>query len=224
MRILIVEDDHKVANSMKKGLEQESYAVDVLYDGSEVLDYVVSTQYDLIVLDRMLPGMDGLKICQDIRRKNLHMPVLMLTARGQVEDRVEGLDSGADDYVVKPFSFSELVARIRALLRRSPTTEQTILKIADLELNPQSFLVNRQGKNIKLSSKEFALLEYLMRHPQQIISKDRIIDHVWNYEANVMPNSVEVYIRRLRQKIDQPFKSKPLLHTLRGFGYKIGEH
>lgn len=222
MRILVVEDDHKVANSIKKGLEQESFATDVVYDGKEAMDYIEATAYDLIVLDRMLPGMDGIEICRQVRKRNLHMPILMLTARGLVEDRVDGLDSGADDYVVKPFSFSELVARIRALLRRNPSVDQTILKVSNLELNPQTFTVIRQGKAIQLSGKEFALLEYLMRHPNQIITKDRIIEHVWNYDADVLPNSVEVYMRRLRQKVDQPF-SKQLLHTLRGFGYKIGE-
>lgn len=224
MRILVVEDEHRIASTIKKGLEQEKYAVDVCFNGTNGLDLALTEDYDVIILDRMLPEMDGLKICKDLRGKNIHTPILMLTARGQIEDKVEGLDSGADDYLTKPFSFEELLARIRALSRRPKNSTETILSVADLTLDPKTYIVTRQKKPIHLSGKEFALLEYLMRNKNTIVSKDQIVSHVWNYDADILPNTVEVYIRNLRTKIDRPFKdNKPLLHTARGFGYKIGE-
>ncbi|MCL5090914.1 MAG: response regulator transcription factor [Patescibacteria group bacterium] len=223
MRILVIEDEHRIANSIKKGLEQERYAVDVAYSGDKGFDLASTEEYDLIILDLMLPQMDGLKICQELRLKNIHTPILILTAKSQVQDKVEGLNSGADDYLTKPFSFEELVARIRALVRRPKNSLDSLLVVADLKLDTINFFTQRSGQEIKLSSKEFSLLEYLMRHGNQILTKEQIIAHVWNYEADILPNTVEVYIRNLRRKIDLPFKNKkPLIQTIRGFGYKIG--
>ena len=223
MRILVVEDEHRIANTIKKGLEQERYAVDVCFDGAVGLDLASEGVYDLIVLDLMLPQIDGLIICKELRKKHIHTPILMLTAKGQVRDRVEGLDAGADDYLTKPFSFEELLARTRALARRPRSSLEEILKVEELSLDTKQFLVHRSGKLIQLSSKEFSLLEFLMRHPGKILTKEEIINHVWNYDADVLPNTVEVYIRNLRNKIDRPFGNKKLLiTTVRGFGYKIG--
>lgn len=224
MRILVVEDEHKIANSIKKGLEQEFYAVDVAYDGIEGYDLASTEEYDVIVLDLMLPGMDGMEICCKLRTEKNHTPILILTAKGQLEDKVNGLNSGADDYLVKPFAFEELLARIRALIRRPKKAAATILVYDDLSINTLNYEVKRGDKLINLSNKEFALLEYLMRHPRQIFTKDQIIGHVWNYDADVLPNTVEVYIGYLRNKIDRPFSNKPaLIHTVRGFGYKISD-
>ncbi|RJQ36978.1 DNA-binding response regulator [Candidatus Microgenomates bacterium] len=223
MRILIIEDEHKIANSIKQGLEQELYAVDVIYDGAKGCDFAVSEDHDLIVLDLLLPSMDGIQICSQLRKTGKHTPILILTAKGEIEDRVKGLDAGADDYLVKPFAFEELLARIRALTRRPKKTHQTILKINNLTLNTLTYEVKRKSKIIPLSSREYSLLEYLLRHPNKTLTKDQIINHVWNYDANILPNTVEVYIGYLRNKIDKPFKeSKPLIQTIRGFGYKIG--
>lgn len=223
MKILVVEDEHKIANALKQGLEQELYAVDIAYDGVSGYDLAVSEEYDVIILDRLLPGLEGSEICRKLRKANKHMPVLMLTAKGQIEDRVEGLDAGADDYLMKPFAFEELLARIRALSRRPKVTLDAVLKLDDLSLNTLTYEVKRMEMHIKLSNKEFSLLEYLMRHPRQILSKERITSHVWNYESNILPNTIEVYIGYLRNKIDKPFPKKPkLIHTVRGFGYKIG--
>jgi DNA-binding response OmpR family regulator len=222
MRILVVEDEHRIAGNIKKGLEQERYAVDVAYDGTSGFDMADSEEYDLLILDLMLPGMDGLSITKKLREKNNHTPILVLTAKGQIQDKVEGLDSGADDYLTKPFSFEELLARIRALARRPAVTLSTALTVGDLQLDPVSFEVKRGEHNIPLSSKEFSLLEYLMRHQGQIVTKEQIINHVWDYDADVLPNTVEVYIRNLRNKIDLPYKnSEQLIKTVRGFGYRI---
>lgn len=231
MRILVVEDEHRIANTIKKGLEQERYAVDVAYNGVDGFDLVTTEDYDLIILDLMLVGMDGLDICRQLREKQIHTPILILTAKGQIQDKVEGLDSGADDYLTKPFSFEELLARIRALSRRPQKTIDSTLIVADLTLDPKLFEVKRRETRIQLSNKEFSLLEYLMRHAHQVLTKEQIINHVWNYDADILPNTIEVYIRNLRNKIDKPFKNlpgrpagkKPLIHTIRGFGYKIGD-
>lgn len=223
MRILIVEDEHKIANAIQKGLKQESYAVDVAYDGTTGYDLASTEDYDVIVLDRLLPGIEGLEICRLLRKNAIHTPILLLTAKGQVSDRVDGLEKGADDYLVKPFAFEELLARIKALSRRPKKTLHTVLHVEDLFLNTSTYEVKRSDTPLKLSSKEFALLEYLMRHPSLILSKEQIINHVWNYDANILPNTVEVYMGYLRNKIDKPFKDKPnLIHTVRGFGYKMG--
>jgi len=221
MRILIVEDEHKIANSIKKALEHENYAVDVAYDGEQGLDMALTEEYDVMILDILLPKLNGKQLCQKLRAENIHTPILMLTALGQVDDKVESLDMGADDYMVKPFALVELFARIRALIRRPKNTTSSTLKISDLSLDTKTFEVKRSDKPIRLSSKEFALLEYLLRHPNLVITKDQIIQHVWDYDADVLPNSVEVYIKHLRDKIDAPFPGQELIHTVRGFGYKI---
>jgi len=222
MRILIVEDEHRIANSIKKGLEQEKYAVDVAYTGNEGYDLAATEDYDLIILDLMLPEMDGITICRKLRSQKIHTPILILTAKGQISDKIAGLDTGADDYLTKPFSFEELLARMRALFRRPKIALNQILNIRDLSLDVKLFQVKRNNVSIHLSSKEFALLEYLMRNADKIVTKDQIINHVWDYDANILPNTVEVYIRNLRNKIDAPFKNeKPLINTIRGFGYKI---
>lgn len=223
MRILVVEDEHKIAASIKKGLEQESYAVDTVHNGIQGYDFALVEEYDLIILDRLLPGMDGLRICKKLREQQVHTPIIMLTAKGQIEDRVEGLDTGADDYLTKPFAFSELLARIRALIRRPKQFAGTTLQVSNLLLNPSTYEVTRANNRIILSQKEYTLLEYLMRHKEKIVSKDQIINHVWDYNDDVLPNSVEVYIKHLREKIDKPYPTHPLIHTIRGFGYKIAE-
>lgn len=220
MRVLVVEDEHRIANTIKKGLEQERYAVDVAYDGNEGWDLASGEQYDAIILDLMLPGMSGIDICKNLRGQDIHTPILMLTAKGQIQDKVTGLDAGADDYLTKPFAFAELVARLRALVRRPKNSAATVLEIEDLKLDPKNFWVKRGGLQIKLSSREFSLLEYLMRNPKTILSKEQIIAHVWNYDADVLPNTVEVYIRNIRNKIDKG--NKAIIHTIRGFGYQLG--
>lgn len=223
MRILVVEDEHRIANSIKKGLEQEGYAVDVCYNGDDGFDLASTEDYDLIILDLMLPGMDGVTLCRELRKDKIHTPVLMLTAKGQVHDKVKGLDSGADDYLTKPFSFEELVARVRALARRPKTALSNVLSVSGLRLDTKSFQVSLRGKTIELTVKEFSLLEYLVRNAGKIVSKDQIIAHVWNYDADILPNTVEVYIKNLRNKVGTPTKNrKPLIQTVRGFGYKIG--
>lgn len=222
MRILIIEDDHKIANAVKKGLEQEAFAADVSFDGRDGLASAMTTDYDLIVLDRMLPETDGIRICRALRKEGKDTPIIILTAKDKVNDRVEGLNAGADDYLIKPFAFQELLARIRALLRRPSKTIENQLKFDDLVLNTLTFEVLRGKERINLSSKEFALLEYLMRNPKRILTKDNIISHVWDYDADILPNTVEVYIGYLRNKIDKPFIDKPsLIQTVRGFGYKL---
>jgi DNA-binding response OmpR family regulator len=224
MRILVVEDEHKIANAIKQGLEQESYAVDVAYDGDQGLAFALADGYDVMILDRMLPGsVGGIGICKQVRQANIHTPILLLTAKDQVKDRVEGLDSGADDYLVKPFAFEELLARIRALLRRPQDTTSPLLRVKDLSLDPASFTVKRHDKTIELSKREFALLEFLIRNKGRILSKQNIINHVWDFDADVLPNTVEVYMGYLRQKIDKPFKGPQLIHTVRGFGYRLGD-
>jgi DNA-binding response OmpR family regulator len=222
MKLLIVEDEHKIANSIKKGLEQEGFVVDVAYTGVDGYDMAVTGDYDTLILDLLLPGMPGIEICKNLRKEKIHTPILILTAKGQIGDKVEGLDAGADDYLTKPFAFEELLARVRAVSRRPRVPAGTILSLADLSLDPVSFEVKRDAQPLSLSSKEFSLLEYLLRHPNQILTKDQIISHVWDYEADVLPNTVEVYIGYLRNKVDRPFPQKPaLIHTVRGFGYKI---
>jgi two-component system copper resistance phosphate regulon response regulator CusR len=224
MRVLVVEDEHKIANSIKKGLEQESFAVDVAYNGEQGYDLAASEDYDAIILDLMLPKIDGLDVCKKLRKEeNIHTPILILTAKGEVNDRVKGLNSGADDYLAKPFAFSELLARLKALTRRPKQTLDTILKAGDLTLNTLTYEVKRGSKLIELSKTEYALLEYLMRQNDKILTKEQIINHVWDYDADILPNTVEVYIGYLRNKIDKPFKNKkPLIHTVRGFGYRLG--
>ncbi len=217
MRILVVEDEHKIATSLKKGLEQESYAVDLAFTGTEGYDLAASENYDLIILDVMLPGISGIEICAKLRGANIHTPILMLTARGQTGDKVQGLNSGADDYLTKPFAFEELLARIKALSRRPTKTTGSVYNVADLKLDTITYDVKRGDKKINLSSKEFSLLEYLMRNKNTVISKDQIIEHVWDYDSDILPNTVEVFVGYLRNKLGKP----DLITTVRGFGYKI---
>ncbi|MEO6110005.1 MAG: response regulator transcription factor [Candidatus Saccharimonadales bacterium] len=221
MRVLIVEDEHKIARALKKALEQETYAVDVAFDGDEGHAMATTEPYDIAIIDRMIPGeYDGLGIVKAMRDAKVHTPVLFLSALGSVAERTAGLDAGADDYLVKPFALEELLARVRALLRRPTEQQATILSIGDLSLNTVTYSVERAGTPIQLTSKEFALLEYLLRNPGRPLSKEVIISHVWDYDADILPNTVEVYIKYLRNKIDIPFKTE-LIHTVRGFGYKL---
>jgi len=221
MRVLIVEDEHKIARALKKALEQETYAVDVAFDGDEGYAMATTEPYDIAIIDRMLPGnYDGLGIVKAMRDAKVHTPVLFLSALGSISERTAGLDAGADDYLVKPFALEELLARVRALLRRPTEQQSAILKAGDLTLDTITYSVARDGKPIQLTSKEFALLEYMLRNPGRPLSKEVIISHVWDYDADILPNTVEVYIKYLRNKIDAPFK-KPLIHTVRGFGYKL---
>jgi len=223
MRILVVEDEIKIASSIKKGLELSGYAADMVHDSEDAITYGLDPDYDLIIMDRMLPGgMDGTEVIRELREKNVHIPILMLTAKGSIDDKVVGLNIGADDYLVKPFSFDELLARIKALLRRPHKQLGSVLKIGNLELNPTKYEVRRDGQNISLAAKEFSLLEYLMRNPDQILTKDMIITHVWDGDSDILPNTVEVYIGYLRNKIDKPFKGQEdIIKTVRGFGYKL---
>jgi len=224
MRILVVEDEHKIANSIKKGLEQENFSVDIVFDGESALDMAETEEYDCIVLDLMLPKINGVQVCSQLRKDENHTPIIMLTAKSELEDKVHGLTMGADDYLTKPFAFEELLARIRALLRRPKDRLENTLKCGDLELNPATFEIKRLDEQVNLTKKEFALLEYLMRNKGKTVTKDQIISHVWNYDSNILGNTVEQYIGYLRNKIDKPFPNKKqLLQTIRGFGYKLAE-
>jgi len=220
MNILIIEDEHKVAQALKEGLEHESYSVDVAHTGEDGFFLLNSKQYDLLLLDLMLPGRDGIEILKTVRKKELNLPVLILTARDTVEDRVLGLDSGADDYLIKPFAFPELLARIRVLLKRGREKENIHLQCADLEMNLVKRKVQRSGQNITLTLREFDLLEYLLRHKNQIVSREMLATDVWKETNRATPidNLIDVHIARLRRKIDDPFKVK-LLHTIRGVGF-----
>ena len=222
MRILVVEDEHRIAQAIKEGLEQETYAVDVAYDGLEGYNTASNEDYDLIVLDVMMPEMNGYEVVEKLRDNGNHTPVLMLTAKDQNKDVVQSLDSGADDYLQKPFAFEVLLARIRALLRRPQDTILNVIKVQDLTLDITHREVTRAGKRIKLSSKEYAVLEYLVRNSGQVLSKNNIMTHVWDFDADILPNNVEVFITYLRNKVDKPFKGPKLIHTVRGFGYKVG--
>lgn len=222
MRVLLIEDDVTIARLLKEGLEDESYAVDVVNDGSEGYLTAAADDYDVIILDIMLPGMNGYEVCRALRNDGSKTPILMLTARDAERDIVEGLDTGADDYLAKPFSFDVLLARIRALLRRPNEKLEEILQVGDLKLDPSSKKVTRASQEINLTAKEYGVLEYLMRNKGKVLSKEQIISHVWDFDADVLPNNVELFIMFLRRKIDKPFKSK-LIHTVSGFGYKLEE-
>ncbi|MEI8143637.1 MAG: response regulator transcription factor [Candidatus Berkelbacteria bacterium] len=222
MRILIVEDDQKIAGAIKRGLTSEHFAVDISYDGKDGYGMTTINEYDLIILDRMLPEIDGIEICRLLRKNKKSTPIIMLTAKTEVRDRVEGLNAGADDYLTKPFAFEELLARVRALLRRPNVEIQSKIVVNDLSLDREKYEVVRAGKEVKLSAKEFALLEFLVINAGQILTKNKIIEHVWDYDADILPNTVEVFIGYLRNKIDKPFgDSNPLIETVRGFGYRI---
>lgn len=222
MRVLLIEDDVTIARLLKEGLEDESYAVDVANDGSEGYRTAAADEYDVIILDIMLPEMNGYEVCRALRNDGNKTPILMLTARDTERDIVEGLDTGADDYLAKPFSFDVLLARIRALLRRPNEKLEEILQVGNLKLDPSSKKVTRASQEINLTAKEYGVLEYLMRNKGKVLSKEQIISHVWDFDADVLPNNVELFIMFLRRKIDKPFKSK-LIHTVSGFGYKLEE-
>jgi DNA-binding response OmpR family regulator len=223
MRILVVEDEPKIAQSIKRALEIKLFAVDVVLDGDSGLAMALDEPYDLIILDIMVPGsVDGLDICKALRDRQKQMAILILTARDAVTDRVRGLELGADDYLTKPFALAELFARVHSLLRRPRHMTADRLTAASLELNSLTFEVRRADKEVRLSKKEFALLEYLMRHPGQTLSKEIIIAHVWNYDANILPNTVEACIKRIRAKVDLAFPDEqPVITTVYGFGYKV---
>jgi len=220
MTILVVEDEIKITRFIKKGLEMEHYTVDIAYDGKEALEKAEINNYDLIILDIMLPKMDGIEVCKKLREDKIETPIIMLTARNTIEDRVRGLDVGADDYLVKPFAFGELLARIRALLRREKTVKNTKLQVGDLTLNPATHEIFRGNKEIPLSSKEYRLLDYMMRRPGHVCTRTMIGEHVWGYNFKDDSNVIDVYISYLRRKLDKGFKTR-LIHTVRDVGYKI---
>jgi heavy metal response regulator len=223
MRILVVEDEKKVANFIKQGLEEEGYAVDWAADGREGLMLALDAVHDLIVLDLNLPKMDGLQVLQEVRKAKVKAPVLLLTIRAMIEDKVLGLDAGADDYLTKPFSFQELLARIRALLRRRQDAEPALLQVADLTLDPARRLVRRGAEKIDLSTKEFALLDYFMRNPGRVLTRTMIAEHVWDYDFDTATNIIDVYVNFLRKKIDAD-RAVKLIHTVRGVGYVMQEN
>lgn len=220
MRVLVVEDELRIADFVQKGLKEAGYAVDVAHNGDDGLAWTDVVNYDAIILDVMLPIRDGIDVCRTLRTRGVGVPILMLTARDAIDDRVRGLDSGADDYLVKPFAFAELLARLRALTRREPVLLDTVLQVADLSLDTTTRVVERGGNVIDLTNKEYALLEYLMRHPNQVLTRTMIAEHVWNYDFDNLTNVIDVHIRYLRRKVDDPFAPK-LIQTVRGAGYRI---
>jgi two-component system OmpR family response regulator len=220
MRVLVVEDEVKMAGLLRRGLAEEGYAVDVAPTGEDALARARATEYDAVVLDLMLPGMSGLDTCRRLRESGVWSPVLVLTARDAIEDRVAGLDMGADDYLTKPFSFAELLARLRALVRRGAAERPSVLRVGDLELDPATREVRRGGAEVPLSAKEFALLETLMRRPGQVLSRYDLLEHAWDYAYENRSNVVDVYVRYLREKVDRPFGRRSI-ETVRGVGYRL---
>jgi heavy metal response regulator len=220
MRILVIEDEKKVATFIKKGLVEEHYAVDTAFDGEEGLYLAEINEYDLIVLDLMIPKIDGFGVLKKIRERKNNVPILVLTAKDSIDDTVRGLDAGCDDYLTKPFAFAELLARIRALLRRDKKEKESVLRIADLSLSIVTHKVMRQRKEIELTSKEYALLEYFMRNPEKVLTRTMISEHVWDYHFDSNTNVIDVYVNYLRKKIDKDFDPK-LIHTIRGIGYMM---
>lgn len=220
MRVLMIEDEKHLSNVVKKGLVEEGFAVDQAFDGEEGLYLAESESYDLIILDLMLPKIGGIEVCRQIRNKKIKTPILMLTARTQTEEKVAGLEAGADDYLTKPFAFTELKARLQALLRRGHDSADTILKVADLEVDPSKHVVKRADKSVALTPKEFAILEYVIRHKDEVVTRIQITEHVWDYNFDALSNVVDVFIASLRKKINQHSK-KNLLHTIHGVGFKI---
>jgi len=221
MRVLIVEDERKISTYLKRGLEEQGYAVDTAFTGREALDFAEAAPYDIIILDILLPEMDGLAVCRELRKHDNRTPILMLTARDSVDDRVNGLDAGADDYLVKPFALKELLARLRAMSRRATEKPKSpLLQIADLELDTLTRRVKRGSRHIELTTKEYAVLECLLREPDRVLTRTQIAEHVWNYDVYNQSNVVDVYIKNLRRKIDDGFEVK-LIHTIRGAGYRL---
>ncbi len=222
MRILLVEDEKRMADFVTKGLKEECYVIDIAHNGEDALFLVDINPYDLIILDLMLPDTNGLAICKHIRNKKMDTPILIITAKDSVRDKVKGLDFGADDYLTKPFSFDEFLARVRALLRRKRADKMSILRVADLELNQLTHKVKRDGKEIDLTSKEYALLEYFIMNANEVITRTMISEHVWNEEFDSLSNIIDVFVNHLRNKIDKDF-DKPLIHTIHGTGYILKE-
>ena len=220
MRILLVEDEPQIADFIARGLSENGHSVDIARDGEEALEWPSAADFDIIVLDVMLPSIDGVEVCRTLRGQGLRTPILMLTARDAVEDRVRGLDSGADDYLIKPFAFAELLARVRALSRREPALLGTMLEVGDLVMDTATRRVTRSGAELELTAKEFALLEYLMRHPNQVLSRTVIAEHIWNYDFDNVTNVIDVHVKNLRKKIDEGFEGK-LIQTVRGAGYRL---
>ena len=220
MRVLLIEDNRRLSDSLRITLEEDGYAVDVAYDGLDGEEMGLVPSYDILILDIMLPGKDGLEVCRELRDRHITTPILMLTARDALDDRVLGLDSGADDYLVKPFEVDELRARLRALLRRDSSSKSGMLQVADLILDPAAHTVQRAGRLIELTAKEFSLLEYFLRHPNHLVTREKVEEHLWSYDHVIASNVVDVYVRRLRNKIDDPSEVK-LLETLRGAGYRL---
>lgn len=220
MRILVVEDELKMARAIRQGLENEGYAAEMVHTGDDAYFWASEQEFDAIVLDVMLPGRDGFTVCRDLRAAGVFTPVLMLTARAGVEDRIGGLDAGADDYLVKPFAFGELLARLRALLRRGPAERTPEIVVGDIVIDPAAHTVTRAGVAVELSAREFSLLEYLARNPGQVIRRGDIIEHVWSTEYDGLSNVVDVYVGYLRKKLEKPFRSQ-VIHAVRGVGYKL---
>jgi DNA-binding response OmpR family regulator len=220
MRILVIDDDRRLCTVIKRGLLEEAYAVDLAYDGEEGEYLAEVNPYDLIILDIMLPNRDGIQVCRELRAKKITTPILMLTAKDTVEDRVKGLDTGADDYLIKPFAFNELLARVRALLRREGTSKSPELRVGDLTLNALTRQIWRGQRPIELTTKEYVILEYLMRHPNVVVTRTMIEEHAWDYDFDSLSNLVDVYMRRLRRKIDNEGEDS-LIQTVRGAGYRL---
>ncbi len=220
MHVLLVEDEIKMARALRRGLEQEGHTVDQCHDGDDGLSKALEYDYDAVILDVMLPGTDGFSICRELRARERWAPVLLLTARDAVEDRIRGLDAGADDYLVKPFAFGELLARLRALVRRGPSERPAVLIVGDVILDPAAHTVTRAGSSVELSAREFGLLEFLMRHPGEVLSRGRILEQVWDYSFTGFSNVVDVYVSYLRRKLERPF-GRPLIRTVRGVGYVL---
>jgi len=221
MRVLVVEDEHKIARAVKTALEQENFVVDVAYDGDNGYNLATTESYDMVIIDRLIPGgYDGIAIVKAMRLAKIHTPILFLSVLTSANDRTAGLDAGADDYLMKPFALEDLLSRVRSLLRKPGEEQTSILSAADLTLNTQTFEVKRGETLIPLTGKEFALLEFMLRNQGRPLNKEVIISHVWDYDADILPNTVEVYIKYLRNKVDEPF-DKPLIRTVRGFGYKL---
>lgn len=220
MRVLLAEDETKMARAVRRGLEMEGYSVETVATGDDAVFWATEQDYDAIVLDVGLPGRDGYAVCRALREARIWTPVLMLTARGAVEDRIEGLDAGADDYLVKPFAFGELLARLRALLRRGPTERAPEITVGDITIDPAAHTVTRAGVRVDLSPREFALLEYLARRPGEVLRRSEILDHVWSYDYDGMSNVVDVYIGYLRRKLEKPFRSR-VIRAVRGVGYVL---
>jgi heavy metal response regulator len=222
MKILLVEDEKKVASFIKRGLEEEHFTVDVAYDGESGEFMALTSEYDLIILDILLPKKNGFEVLKSLRANGIQTPILILTAKGSIDDKVEGLNSGADDYLTKPFAFAELIARIRSLLRRTSSEKSNIIKVADLELDTVKHIAKRGEKIIELTAREYSLLEYFMRNKGRVLTRTMIAEHIWDYHFDTGSNIIDVYVRRLRKKIDEGFPKK-LIHTIRGVGYIIKE-